>query len=127
MGLPRVKDNPWVVSGTKPGRGLWNLQPAGERVRKQAGLDAVGILATRNCSSVRTPDDGGSLTYGGAWMSRCNPRATQSALCRSRLPPHIAHCSEYHQDAHRRPIPRLLPSPGLGNTSASFSRRVAIS
>ena len=39
MGLPRVKDDPRVVSGTKPGRRLWDLQPA----RKRAGLEDMRI------------------------------------------------------------------------------------
>ncbi|MBP7339717.1 hypothetical protein [Niveispirillum sp.] len=41
--IPRLKDNPWVITGTKEGARLTDLQPPWRRIRKRAELDDVRI------------------------------------------------------------------------------------
>lgn len=46
--IPRLKDNPWVITGTKEGARLTDLQPPWRRIRKKAGLDDVRIHDLRH-------------------------------------------------------------------------------
>lgn len=46
--IPKLKDNPWVITGTKEGARLTDLQPPWRRIRKQAGLDDVRIHDLRH-------------------------------------------------------------------------------
>ena len=41
--LPRDPDNPWVITGRKPGSHLTDLQHPWRRIRARAGLDDVRI------------------------------------------------------------------------------------
>ncbi len=46
--IPRLTDNPWVITGTKEGSRLTDLQPPWRRIRKKAGLDDVRIHDLRH-------------------------------------------------------------------------------
>ena len=50
-GLPRTPDNPWVISGSAPGRHLGNLNPSWDLVRENAGLTDVRIHDLRHPSA----------------------------------------------------------------------------
>jgi integrase len=46
--IERVKDNPWVITGTMPGAPLYDLQPFWQRVRARTGLKDVRIHDLRH-------------------------------------------------------------------------------
>lgn len=46
--VKRVKDNPWVITGTMPGAPLYDLQPIWQRVRARAGLKDARIHDLRH-------------------------------------------------------------------------------
>jgi len=46
--IERIKDNPWVITGTLPGAPLYDLQPFWQRVRARAGLKDVRIHDLRH-------------------------------------------------------------------------------
>lgn len=48
VGIERVRDNSWVIAGTKPGAPLVDLQPFWQRVRARAGLKDARIHDLRH-------------------------------------------------------------------------------
>ena len=47
-GFPRNDDNPWVITGRKPGSHLTDLQHPWRRIRAQAGLNDVRLHDQRH-------------------------------------------------------------------------------
>ncbi len=52
-GIPRTKDNPWVIEGRKPGTRLANLDAIWMRLRRRAGLDDVRLHDCRHSYASR--------------------------------------------------------------------------
>lgn len=46
--IPKLTDNPWIITGTKEGARLTDLQPPWRRIRQRAGLDDVRIHDLRH-------------------------------------------------------------------------------
>ncbi len=46
--IPELPDNPWVITGTKDGARLTDLQPPWRRIRRRAGLNDVRIHDLRH-------------------------------------------------------------------------------
>ena len=51
--LPREEDNPWVISGKKPGTHITDLQRPWRRIRVRAGLEDVRIHDLRHAFASR--------------------------------------------------------------------------
>ena len=64
-GIPRVQDNPWVITGRKPGTGLVHLTDHWYRLRARAGLDDVRLHDLRHSYASRALALGESLTMIG--------------------------------------------------------------
>ena len=62
--LPREEDDPWVISGKKPGTHLTDLQCPWRRIRERAGLKYVRIHDLRHYCRVR-PIPESTPEYGG--------------------------------------------------------------
>ena len=60
-GVPRVPGNPWVITGTKPGGRLSNLNDHWQRIRVRAGLEDVRIHDLRHSFASRALALGESL------------------------------------------------------------------
>ena len=63
--LPRLSDNPWVITGCRAGRRLANLNAQWVVVRKRAGLEDVRIHDLRHSFASRALAMGESLTMIG--------------------------------------------------------------
>ena len=61
-GVPRVPGNPWVITGTKPGGRLSNLNDHWQRIRVRAGLEDVRIHDLRHSFASRALALGESLS-----------------------------------------------------------------
>ncbi len=46
--IPKLPDNPWVITGTREGARLTDLQPPWRRIRQRAGLDDVRLHDLRH-------------------------------------------------------------------------------
>ena len=64
-GIPRVPDNPWVITGRKPGTRLVHLTDHWYRLRARAGLDDVRLHDLRHSYASRALALGESLTMIG--------------------------------------------------------------
>ena len=68
--LPREEDNPWVISGKKPGTHLTDLQRPWRRIRERAGLEDVRIHDLRHSYASRALALGESLTMIGKLLGQ---------------------------------------------------------
>ena len=74
--VPRLQDNPYVISGDKPGACLVNLQKAWQRIRTMAGLDDVRIHDLRHSFASVAAAQGLSLPVIGALLGHSQPATT---------------------------------------------------
>ncbi len=74
--LERQEDNPFVISGAKPGARLINLQKPWQRIRKRAGLDDVRIHDLRHSFASMAVAGGLSLPVIGALLGHTQPATT---------------------------------------------------
>ena len=51
--IPRIEDNPWIITGKNPGDRLKNLDMIWQRIRRRAGLDDVRIHDCRHSYASR--------------------------------------------------------------------------
>jgi integrase len=74
--MPRMKDNPYVIAGKKPGARLINLQKAWRRIRTRAGLDNVRIDDLRHSFASVAVGAGMSLPMIGKLLGHTQPATT---------------------------------------------------
>ena len=74
--LPREDDNPWVISGKKPGTHLTDLQRPWRRIRERAGLEDVRIHDLRHSYASRALALGESLTMIGKLLGHTQVQTT---------------------------------------------------
>ena len=75
-GLPRQPDNPWVISGRRPGARLSNLNATWGIVRKKAGIEDVRIHDLRHSYASRALSLGESLPMIGKLLGHRKVQTT---------------------------------------------------
>ena len=75
-GIERVPGNPWVFTGTQPGRRLMTLKSTWRRVRNQAGLEDVRLHDLRHSYASRALALGESLTIIGKLLNHVQMQTT---------------------------------------------------
>ena len=75
-GIPRTKDNPWVIGGRKPGTRLANLDAIWMRLRRRAGLDDVRLHDCRHSYASRALALGEGLSMIGALLGHAKVATT---------------------------------------------------
>jgi integrase len=75
--LPRVKGNPFVVVGEKPGAHLVNLQKPWDRIRARAGLEDVRLHDLRHSYASVGATRGLSLLFVGKLLGHTQASTTQ--------------------------------------------------
>ncbi len=76
LDLPRVRGNPWVIPGFRPGRHLSDLNHYWDRVRERAGLDDVRIHDLRHSFASRAVALGENLSMIGQLLGHGQVRST---------------------------------------------------
>lgn len=74
--IPRLKRNPYVIVGAKPGERLINLQKPWARIRAVAEIEDVRIHDLRHSYASFAAADGASLPQIGALLGHKNPSTT---------------------------------------------------
>ena len=74
--LPRLKDNPWVITGRKPGAYLTDVQHPWRRIRARADLDDVRIHDLRHSFASRALALGESLAMIGKLLGHTQVQST---------------------------------------------------
>ncbi len=74
--LPRREDNPWVITGRKPGAHLTDVQHPWRRIRARAGLDDVRIHDLRHSFASRALALGESLSMIGKLLGHTQVQTT---------------------------------------------------
>jgi integrase len=74
--IERVKANPWVIVGTKPGARLTDLQPFWQRVRARAGLKDVRIHDLRHTFASTAVASGQGLPMIGKLLGHSQVQTT---------------------------------------------------
>ena len=74
--IPRLPDNPWLITGSKAGRRLANLNAQWVVVRKRAGLEDVRIHDRRHSFASRALALGESLTMIGKLLGHRQVQTT---------------------------------------------------
>jgi integrase len=75
--LPRLKDNPFLLPGNKPGSSLVNMDKPWGRVRKRAGIEDVRLHDLRRTVGSWMAESGVSLLVIGKTLDHSNPVTTQ--------------------------------------------------
>ena len=75
-GIPRTKDNPWLIAGRKPGTRLTNLDAIWMRLRRRAGLDDVRLHDCRHSYASRALALGEGLSMIGALLGHAKVATT---------------------------------------------------
>ena len=75
--LPRVKGNPFVIVGEKPGAHLVNLQKPWDRIRARAGLEDVRLHDLRHSYASVGATSGLSLLFVGKLLGHTQASTTQ--------------------------------------------------
>ena len=75
-GIPRTKDNPWVIAGRKPGTRLANLDAIWMRLRRRAGLGDVRLHDCRHSYASRALALGEGLSMIGALLGHAKVATT---------------------------------------------------
>jgi integrase len=75
--LPRVKDNPYVIVGGKPGRPLQNLRKPWVAICKETNLEGVRIHDLRHSFASFAAAQGQPLLVIGKLLGHKNPATTQ--------------------------------------------------
>ena len=75
-GIPRTKDNPWVIAGRKPGTRLRNVDAIWMRLRRRAGLDDVRLHDCRHSYASRALALGEGLSMIGALLGHAKVATT---------------------------------------------------
>jgi len=76
-GAQRIDDNPWVITGTLPGKPLSDLQPFWQRVRARAGVKDVRIHDLRHTFASLLVSGGASLEMIGKLLGHTQIGTTQ--------------------------------------------------
>ena len=76
LDLPRVRSNPWVIPGFRPGRHLSDLNHYWDRVRERAGLEDVRIHDLRHSFASRAVALGENLSMIGQLLGHGQVRST---------------------------------------------------
>jgi integrase len=74
--IERIKENPWVIVGAKPGARLTDLQPFWQRVRARAGLKDVRIHDLRHTFASTAVASGQGLPMIGKLLGHTQVRTT---------------------------------------------------
>ena len=74
--LPRIEDNPWVITGRKAGAHLTDVQHPWRRIRARAGLDDVRIHDLRHSFASRALALGESLSMIGKLLGHTQVQTT---------------------------------------------------
>ena len=74
--LPRIEDNPWVITGRKAGAHLTDVQHPWRRIRARAGLDDVRIHDLRHTFASRALALGESLSMIGKLLGHTQVQTT---------------------------------------------------
>ena len=123
--LPRLPDNPWVITGSRAGRRLANLNAQWVVVRKRAGLEDVRIHDLRHSFASRALALGESLTMIGKLLGHRQVQTTAryAHLARESVKTSAARVAESiaadMENAaplppHELRLPVPLPCPGRG-------------
>ncbi len=75
-GIPRTKDNPWVIAGRKPGTRLANLDAIWMRLRRRARLGDVRLHDCRHSYASRALPLGEGLSMIGALLGHAKVATT---------------------------------------------------
>ena len=75
--VPRLKDNPYVIAGERPGASLVNIQKPWGRIRKRAGLDGVRLHDLRHSFASVAAAGGLSLLMIGRLLGHTQAATTQ--------------------------------------------------
>ena len=75
-GIPRIEDNPWVITGKLPGDHLKNLDQIWLRLRPRAGLDGVRIHDCRHSYASRALAIGEGLPMIGKLLGHSKVTTT---------------------------------------------------
>ena len=76
LDLPRVRGNPWVIPGFRPGRHLSDLNHYWDRVRERVGLEDVRIHDLRHSFASRAVALGENLSMIGQLLGHGQVRST---------------------------------------------------
>ena len=75
-GAPRIDGNPWVITGTLPGKPLSDLQPFWQRVRARAGVKDVRIHDLRHTFASTAVASGQGLPIIGKLLGHTQVQTT---------------------------------------------------
>lgn len=75
--IPRIPDNPYVLTGRSQGQHLVNIDKAWRRVRSNAGIDDVRLHDLRRTVGSWLAQDGSSLPLIGKLLNHSNASTTQ--------------------------------------------------
>ena len=75
-GAERVEGNPWVITGTLPGKPLSDLQPFWQRVRARAGVKDVRIHDLRHTFASTAVASGQGLPMIGKLLGHTHVQTT---------------------------------------------------
>jgi integrase len=75
-GAPRIDGNPWVITGTLPGKPLSDLQPFWQRVRARAGVKDVRIHDLRHTFASAAVASGQGLPMIGKLLGHTQVQTT---------------------------------------------------
>jgi integrase len=75
-GAPRIDGNPWVITGTQPGKPLSDLQPFWQRVRARAGVKDVRIHDLRHTFASTAVASGQGLPMIGKLLGHTQVQTT---------------------------------------------------
>ena len=109
--LPHLPDNPWVITGTKPGARFSNLNGAWLVIRARAGLDDVRIHALRHSFASRALALGESLPMIGKLLGHRKVQTT-------------ARCAHLARESVKASAARIAETSRSPSFNRSFNRSV---
>ncbi len=110
-GLPKVKDNPFVIVGDVEKAHLVNIQKPWRAIRKAAGLDDVRLHDLRHTFASVGVEGGASLVMVGALLGHTQPQTTKRYAHLANDPQRVAADAIATRIADRL-SPKLKPAPG---------------
>jgi integrase len=88
--IEKLPDNPYVITGTKPGQHLTDLERPWRRIRARAGLDKVRIHDLRHSFASAAVDNGESLPMIGKLLGHKQVQTTARYAHLADAPVHAA-------------------------------------